>query len=251
MRMWAVLVLSLAAPALADDDAVLGGSGESCRARLDCQGGLRCVNHVCVQSVVSRAESQPCQSTANCGDLRCVEGRCINPFAPPEAGPGRVRFFLGLVSMGGVAYGGVISNGGRFDTSAQSTFVAAVRAGVLIDERHEIAVELSPFTYAYYQPSPGPAFQVNATYGYRVPLVVSSSFSIYWPFRVGAGFFTGNTGGDVYAQFRADLIGVSLRLGHFMVDLYAPSFRYAISSVQQETPNVLSWEFGVGGSYVF
>ncbi len=170
MRTWALAVFVLAAPAFADDEAVLGGQGESCRARLDCQGGLRCVNHVCTAPETPKAEAQPCQSTANCGELRCVEGRCINPFAPLHPSPDRVRFFLGLVTMGGVAYGGVISNGGRWDTSAQSTFIAAVRAGVLIDERHEIAVELSPFTYAYYQPSPGPTFQVNATYGYRVPL---------------------------------------------------------------------------------
>lgn len=247
-----LMLLALEGPALADETS-LGGAGESCRARLDCENGLRCVNRVCVEAPNATGQPQPCQSTANCGELRCVEGRCVNPFrmARNAAATSNWRWFVGLVLLGGPAFGGVISGFSRWDRAAQPSLVGAIRVGAIIDERHELAIELSPFSYAYYQPMPGPTFQVNATYGYRIPLVTSPSVTVDWPFRFGAGFFTGNTGGDVYAQLRADLLGVSIRRGDFMIDLYAPSFRYAITSVGGETANVLSWESGVGVSYLF
>jgi len=159
--------------------------------------------------------------------------------------------FLGLVTLTGPAYGGVISSPSRWDTSAEGSFILAVRVGVLIDGLHELAVEVSPFTYAYYTPLPGPAFQLNATYGYLVPIYAGSAVAVYWPLRVGAGFFAGNVGGHVYAQTRADLLVFSARFDQFVVDFYAPSFRYAITNAEGTTANVLSWEFGVGGSYVF
>jgi hypothetical protein len=259
----AVLVLLTATPVRASD-ATLGGPGESCRARSDCQLGLKCISQICTSVDGSAAggtsqtrtgeaqpgEPRPCQSSAECGELKCVENRCINPFGRPYAPPERgVRAFIGIVSVGGIVYAGVP---GRGQWQASPSLLAAIRVGLLVDHVHELALEISPFTYAYYVPAPGPAFQINATYGYMLPIVVGSSVSVYWPFRFGAGLFTGNTGGDVYAQVRADVLGVSIHIRHLVViDVYAPSFRYAITNVDGATGIALSWEFGAGTSFLF
>ncbi len=193
----------------------------------------------------------PCESTADCHSLKCVEGRCIDPYAKEEPPPPHAtQYFLGLVTIGGPAFGGVISPGSRWDSALRGSYLVALRAGVILAEKHEFAVEISPFTYRYYDPAPGPTFQANATYGYRIPLYRGPSVLVYLPLRIGGGFFAGNVGGDVYAQLRFD-VGVAVHVGHFIVDVYAPSYRYAVTSVFGETANLLSWEFGAGGSYSF
>jgi len=115
---------------------------------------------------------------------------------------------------------------------------------------HELAVEVSPFTYVYFEPSPGPTFQANATYGYLLPFAHLDGLTYCVPLRVGAGFFAGNVGGDVYVQLRADL-GVAFRSEHFIIELLLPSFRFAFSNVQGMTPTLLSWVMGVSGTYTF
>ena len=94
----------------------------------------------------------------------------------------------------------------------------------------EIAVEISPYAYAYYANSPGPTFrgERQATQPTSFPLARDHGTSFAWPLRVGVGLFTGNTGGDVYAQLRVDVIGLMIRTRRFILDIHAPSFRYAI-----------------------
>lgn len=57
------------APAPVIDEAMLGGPGESCRARADCQSGLRCIDATCVDE----REGTSCQTGAECGSLKCID----------------------------------------------------------------------------------------------------------------------------------------------------------------------------------
>jgi hypothetical protein len=192
---------------------------------------------------------QACLASADCpAELRCVEGECIDPTAHVTERPSP-RPFVGLVVLGGPAIAKDFGPGGVFDSDFRGSFLSALRFGVYIGP-HELAVEVSPFTYVYYREIPGPTFQANATYGYLVP-ITGTRIQICWPLRVGAGFFAGNVGGDVYFQLRADLVGLAVRMNHFVLDVYAPSFRFAISQVNGVTPSLLSWEAGLGASYVF
>lgn len=252
---------ALGASSASAEEGALSGAGESCRARSDCAAGLSCIKLTCVDV---EHDGQSCETTADCGALRCIDKKCqttegARVAASEKHGPseswmhfdlGGTHPFVGFALMGGPAYAGAVNTGGRFDTAAQGTFLFALRGGIFID-RSELALEVSPFTYFYYRNAPGPTFQVNATYGYLIPLVQRPSFSVYWPLRFGVGLFTGNTGADVYFQARADLIGAAIRVGHFMLDFHAPSFRYAMTSVSGVTGVLMSWEYGVGGSYVF
>ena len=162
----------------------------------------------------------------------------------------RTHPFVGIAAMGGPAFGGALGSVSHWDSQPRASFLVAIRAGLLVG-RSELAVDVSPFSYSYYQPQPGPTFLLDATYGYLIPVAHNEDVAISWPLRVGAGFFAGNVGGDVYFQLRADLLGLVLRFGRFTVDAYLPSFRYAISNVNGETPNLLSWEFGAGTTYLF
>ena len=63
---------------------VLGGIGESCRARADCQSGLKCISQTCQHELYGL----PCGTDSQCGDnLRCVQGVCGGPNAAPTMAP--------------------------------------------------------------------------------------------------------------------------------------------------------------------
>jgi hypothetical protein len=69
-----------AAPA--PTEARLGGNGESCRARADCQGGLMCVSGICRWEGLGSV----CEATADCKQpLVCVAQSCSDPNAPAPA----------------------------------------------------------------------------------------------------------------------------------------------------------------------
>jgi hypothetical protein len=81
-------------------DALLGAVGESCRARVDCRSGLKCINSQCIASAaVKTKEGQVCEATSECssdGSLRCISLRCSKPrsaatattgFSPPPPPP--------------------------------------------------------------------------------------------------------------------------------------------------------------------
>lgn len=264
------VILALLFPSSARAD-LLGGPGESCRSENDCKVGLKCIQLTCVDA----REGKACASTGDCGgDLKCIKNACTSPAGPTPRGQssppqsstddqtpsqwmqfrlGGTHPFVGMVWIGGPTIGGVVSSPNRFDNSVQGSFLFAVRAGVFID-RHELAIELSPMTYAYYHTAGvkvDPAFQVNATYGHFLLLKEMGSVSLYWPLRFGFGTFFGNTGGDVFFQLRADLVGLAVRIGHLMLDFHAPSYRYGLTSVRGDTGMLFTWEIGAGVSYVF
>jgi hypothetical protein len=243
----------------------LGGAGESCRAASDCKLGLKCIQQTCVDP----REGTTCGASSDCGgELKCKNNKCVSgvggspaaqttaetkPSEPSQwmkfelAG---VHPFIGLAWMGGPATAGTLGNGGRWDPSIEGSFVFAARGGVYID-RHELAIELSPMTYAYYHPITGPAFQVNGTYGYSIPLMRSGGIELAWPLRLGVGTFFGNVGSHAYFQIRADAVGLTLRVGHLLFDFYMPSYRVAVTNVDNVTGVLLSWEIGAGVSYAF
>lgn len=69
-------------------DALLGGPGESCRARADCQSGLKCLNAVCTAPAPVTKEGQACEATSECstdGSLRCIARVCSKPGTRPSA----------------------------------------------------------------------------------------------------------------------------------------------------------------------
>jgi hypothetical protein len=213
--------------------------------------GLGLAGWLLLGEVPALAAGEPCTTSQQCGTESCVAGVCIDPYHPAASEPEpRFQGFVGFTTLGGPALGGVLSTGGVFDSALRATFLGAIEGGVLLGD-HEIAVEISPYAYAYYANSPGPTFEANVSYAYLFPLARDHGTSFAWPLRVGVGFFTGNTGGDVYAQLRVDVIGLMIRTRRFILDIHAPSFRYAISSVGGVTPNLLSWEFGLSGAFPF
>ena len=248
---------------------ILGGAGESCRATSDCKLGLKCIQQTCVDP----KEGTSCGASSDCGgDLKCKNNKCVsgvgsaatatttqsNATDTAPSGPSQwMQFelqgthpFVGLAWMGGPATAGTVSTGGRWDPSIEGSFVFAVRGGVYLN-RIELAIELSPMTYAYYHPITGPAFQVNGTAGYSIPLTRSGGIELAWPLRLGVGTFFGNVGSHAYFQVRTDLVGLTLRVGHLLIDFYMPSYRMAFTSVDNVTGVLLSWEIGAGVSYAF
>lgn len=224
---------------------LLGAAGESCRTENDCKLGLRCVELTCTDP---KSTTKPTSTSSSSSESAPSGSGAPSEWMTFDLGNG-IHPFVGAAWMGGPAYGGLV--GGRFDTGISGSFLAAIRGGVYIDGKHEIQVELSPFTYAFYHPIQGPQFQVNATYGFLIPLVRKSTISMYWPLRAGIGTFFGNIGGDVYFQARADLVGFAIRIGHLMIDFHLPSYRFAVTSVRGLTPVVFSWEIGAGVAYAF
>jgi hypothetical protein len=77
--------------------------------------------------------------------------------------------------------------------------------------------------------------------------------SVYWPLRIGAGLFAGgnNTGGLVYFEALVDLVGLGVRVGHVMLSIELPEFRYAVTDSFGQQSHVLSWHGGATAQYVF
>lgn len=259
------------------NDAMLGGAGESCRARADCRANLRCVANVCRDE----HEGLTCSATSDCGgELRCISNVCQSAVAPTQGGgtaragaaevpPNEwlafelqgVHFFAGFSLMGGPAFSVVSTDSGSTnDIRLRGAFSFGVRAGILAG-RNEIGIELSPMTFVYYENTPGPTFQFNVSYAHWLPLHEGRDASVYWPLRIGAGLFTGNTADNVYFQARADLIGIAVRVGHLVFDFHLPSFRYAVSDIYLPTGRLgarntalqhyMYWHAGASISYIF
>jgi hypothetical protein len=137
---------------------------------------------------------------------------------------------------------------GSFNLRSRSS-VCSLRAGIFAG-KSEIGLEVSPATYFPFS-GMGPSFQLAASYGYFLTIRESRTVSVYWPLRLGAGVFGYNSLGLAFFQLRADVAGISLRIGHVLVDLYAPSFRYAISFVSGEDLHLLALHLGGGVTYAF
>ncbi len=246
---------------------IRGGEGESCRARNDCDKGLLCVDHVCVDERLG----EPCTDNDECGggSLVCRDKTCAARHAGEGEGASAettltgVHPFVGVAVRGGPSFGlDTLNQSSPIFSSYTTTQTAgsvafALRGGVLLG-RHEIALEIAPFSDQYFSNIPGPAFHAVATYGYYVPLYERSGFaSVYWPLRVGAGILAGgdNTGGLAFFTARADLVGIGVRLPHFLLTFELPSFIYEVTQTNQyyfsQTVHFLSWHFGASGTFVF
>lgn len=271
----ALLLCALAAPAMAD---ILGGPGETCKSSNDCKLGLRCVREKCTDT----REGSKCKSDVDCGGRACVKNECVSAMvatptatasstsASPEDGTAegkssvwspmpldRVHPYVGVTTLFGPAFGGRTDSRGRWDDGLQPSFLFAVRGGLLIDH-HEIGFEVAPLTYVFYAKNlSAPQFEAQLTYGYLVPLIEKESFGLYYPLRGGVGVFFGNISQSVYFQASADVVGLAVRVGHFIAGLHAPSFRWglydgaAMGSTVGRTTMVFTWDSGLSLTYGF
>ena len=220
---------------------MLGGAGESCRARSDCEPNLKCVDLVCVdENAPPKPKAQPAATTPT--KSWALEG---------------VHGFAGISLRGGPGWLMTANGGGATtDTSLQGTFAFALRVG-LFANRNELALEIAPFTDLPYNNRPptftGPAFSAVATVGYYAPLYETPNVGLYWPVRFGAGILAGggNTDNRAYLQARMDLIGFALRFSRVIVDLDLPSFRYLFTDAGGQTFHVFAWRAGLNVALMF
>jgi hypothetical protein len=262
------------------------GLGESCRRRTDCKEGLKCVRRTCTDP----HEGETCGATADCGggDLKCIADKCTNPNAPasssskptnPQGGgdeggggdntkpgptqntaasgdwlkfrldDGQSHPFIGITGvLGGFGIVGLDGGGGTNFSSVGGSLLFALKAGIIISGHHELGVELSPFFTAF--PAGAAVFEGNVSYAYLIPIADHVS----WPLRIGAGIMAGpspNAQDMAWFQVRADLVGVQINVGHLMIDLHLPSFRYFVTSSNGATGHILNWDFGAGFGYAF
>ncbi len=250
--------------------------GESCGATSDC-GTLKCIDKICVNPSASHAHppvvvehpTTTTQTPTPQVDEPIGGGHDVNAEEPPShASQDWLRFelkgvhpFVGFTVGFGFLNGGYTgSQGSLWGNGVDGAFLFALRGGVLINH-HELAVEISPFTDFWdLRVAPGPAFQFNVSYGYLIPLIPRPTAGISWPIRVGVGIFAGgtNTNSNVFFEGRADLIGVAFNTGHVIIELHAPSFRYALTNghvegvaVEGVSTHYLSFFFGTSVSYAF
>lgn len=241
----------------------LGGVGESCRARADCEQGLRCIANVCRDPL----EGTACGASAECGPhLRCYQQVCqssLGAYAPlggmgaserPEEPVDERTSIDGVHGFIGAS----VMVGPALTPYLQGVFHFALRAGLYVGN-HELAIEVSPFTSVYHFDLP--VFQLNVSYGYLIPMVRGTNAALYWPLRLGVGFITGNTNGNVYVEARGDVLGLALQVGQVMIDFHLPSFRFAWTPgfvgydyayyYTIGSSVLLDWYGGVSVSYMF
>jgi hypothetical protein len=71
---------------------------------------------------------------------------------------------------------------------------------------------------------------------------------IYWPLRFGVGMVAVNTPNDtVLFQTRFDLLGIGVKLGHVMLELSFPAFRY---TTDFDLGGIFSWLTAISVTYV-
>ena len=230
------------------------------------QGQLRCVKELCTE----QNEGGACGATSDCGGtLRCIDSKCTTPFAPAsrvdelKLDDGKLHPFLGLTFAGGFDTIGLTGNGTNGASNNFATFdgafLFALDVGVFIGN-HQLLFEFAPSASYVYDgadnqefAASAPVFEMTASYAYFVPLATSGAVHVYYPLRFGAGTMVGgsSTDGLVFLQLRADLIGAAIQVGHVLIDLHLPSFRYNITDTSGTQVHVLDWLFGTSLSYVF
>jgi hypothetical protein len=270
MKQWISLFFAMVAIAInvsarAQQTTPLGSPGESCRARTDCQAGLKCMNQVCTD----QHEGESCGASADCGgQLKCIDNKCTSGIASHGGGggdmsqwldfkltDGNVHPFVGLTIAGGFDTVGVTNAGllsGGFNTF-DGAFLFALNGGVFIGN-HQLMFEVAPVTYVYDGKASGPVFEMTASYAYFIPVVDSGSVHVYWPLRFGVGMMAGpniNLFGLAFFEMRADLVGIALQTGHLLIDVHFPSFRYGITDKDGSQIHTLDWVFGTSIGYAF
>lgn len=206
---------------------VVGGAGESCEARSDCEEGLRCIERVCLAA----GQEPPTQAKE--------KERKKEPEPPPRGFDG-LRGHLGLILGGGPTH---------TDNTALGTagsLVFSLKGGVFID-RAELGLEFSPASFVLTFGPDVPLVQMNAYVGYHIPLAGPVS----WPMRFGVGFShfapAGGRTEDVTLEGRADLVGASVLLDPILLDFFVPSFRV---NSNLDNAHFFTYVFGVGASWL-
>jgi len=285
----AIGAMAFASTATADEDdnpdwskqqqqaAGSSGLGESCRRKTDCKEGLKCVRRVCTDP----HEGETCGATADCGggELKCIADKCTSPNTPastttkpsapegdesgdtakptPQApsgdwlkfrsDDGQTHAFIGITGpLAGFGIVGLDALGTTTFNVVTPAFLFALRAGAILGGHHEIGVELTPFFTA--SVAGPPVFEMNASYAYLIPIMDHVS----WPLRLGAGIMAGpspNAGDNAWFEVRADLVGVHIDVGHLLIDVQLPSFRYFVTSANGVTGHALNWLFGLSLGY--
>jgi hypothetical protein len=120
-----------------------------------------------------------------------------------------------------------------------------LKGGVLLG-RAELGVEVAPFTFVSMGGGAVAQLEAHGYGGYHLRL----SDKLSWPLRAGLGIVTGNSYGAVLLHSRLDLVGVSLRYEHWLVDLHLPSFRVTNTLEQHGITDQVSlaWLFGASVS---
>jgi len=259
------------------------GLGESCRRKTDCKEGLKCVRRVCTDP----HEGETCGATADCGggDLKCINDKCTAPNAsstgatskpkpPPSEGDdngenakpaqaaastgwmnfrlddGQLHPFIGITGLlGGFGMSGATGDLAPGFGPVNSAILFALKAGLIVGGHHEIAAEITPFFTANLAGTA--VFEMNASYAFLIPVTDHVS----WPIRLGIGLMAGpspNAADRPWLEIRADLVGVNINVGHLLIDLHLPSFRYFLSDTGGGiTAHILDWFFGAGFGYAF
>jgi hypothetical protein len=235
---------------------LLGGPGESCRARSDCAQGLKCVDQVCRDDM----EGATCAAKADCGGrLVCVDQVCVIPGQPrrkqqkeqrdvdepaepaePDKELEGVRPHIGLMLGGGPTHGANDSG------IVFGSLLFALKGGVFID-RAEIGLEFAPASFVTSFDPDVPLVELNAYFGYHIPVAGPVS----WPLRAGIGFShaapAGGLADDILLEARADLIGISILVDPVLIDLFLPSFR---ANTDTDGVDAFTYVFGVGAAWL-
>lgn len=240
------LLLTASLAQLASSD--LGVVGESCRARVDCQAGLRCVQFVCQAPVAPSNEGRACAARSECGDpnLRCINRVCTRPEAPPPppeiyvdeipvtiappapsqpvarsaASAAAVPVITGELPsappktpVGGTHFTlGVNALGGGY--GPLPTGGLTVQAGWFF-ERAQLALSFGFHT--------GPLhgmLSVAALGGYVIPLFEKPDVSVGWILR---GGLTADVGTLGLVGPRVDVLGLCIRTPRFAFEFVLPS----------------------------
>ena len=231
----------------------LGGVGESCVKRSDCEAGLRCVGNTCtsVESPPAAAAAPPadaesrarcetnadCQAGSRCDDDRCVEAAgtgAWEDFELVNAHP-----FFGL-SIGPAASGTWLFRAKQLDVDP--AFFFAFRGGAYFG-RVELALEVAPVTWI-------PRFDQDPNFSFLVSVggLPEIDHHVYWPLRFGVGLSAVNTFNDqVLMQGRLDLLGVAFQYGHLLFEINLPSVRFHSEFDQY---GLWGWLFNISGAYV-
>ncbi len=272
--------------------------GQTCAATAEC-GTLKCIDNKCVNplKVQTTPHVQPQQVQPQQIQPQQVQPQQVQPqpiqqnnevppsnvqtIESPPAPPASdnmdaaiekwllfdrrgIHPFIGLTLALGLMNGGyTASEGTSWGPGADSALLFAIRGGVVFD-RHEIALEIAPGTYFWdLSVGGGPAFEMNVSYAYRIPLLVTPKGGIHYPLRAGLGFVAGGNNlqpatGNALFEIRADLIGLALDMGHLTIEVHAPSFRYQVTNghvdgiaVEGVTTQLLSFLFGTSVTYTF
>jgi hypothetical protein len=159
---------------------------------------------------------------------------------PPSAAPtpifGGMRPFVGVVAANGL---GLISDGDEFDPFPILLF--AIRTGALLG-RAEVGVEVAPFSQLW---SLGPLLNAQAYAGYHLRL----SDKLSWPMRAGLG--TSLWIGEPLPEVRADVLGVSIQSGQWLIDLHSSTRLDVIAAEGRDRARyVVSLLLGAGFAFV-